>query len=252
MDPWIVRKSAMAIPRLRLFCFPYAGGGALIYRAWTQALPDDVELCAVQLPGREQRLREPPIRRVSQAVDLLSAALARHLDRPFAIFGHSMGAVLGYETARRLLVDTGIEPCRLFVSGHRAPHLPSRKPPLHGLPDDAFIAGVKALDGTPADVFEDKELMGLVLPMLRADFELVETYAELPGPRLSCPVMAMGGDADTDVPMEDITPWQDVTRGPFKSAFFRGGHFFLNTARDDLLEVLVNELPAPEASRAAR
>jgi len=94
--------------------------------------------------------------------------------------------------------------------------------------------------------------MGLVLPMLRADFELVETYAELPGPRLSCPVMAMGGDADTDVPMEDITPWQDVTRGPFKSAFFRGGHFFLNTARDDLLEVLVNELPAPEASRAAR
>src|SRR4051812_16907998 len=103
------------------------------------------------------------------------SALRRYLDHPFAIFGHSMGAVLGYEVARRLLAETGHEPYRLFVSGHRAPHLPLLRPPLHRLPDNAFITGVKALNGTPPEVFEHEELLDLILPILRADFELVET-----------------------------------------------------------------------------
>lgn len=248
MDPWIVRSPCTAVPRIRLFCFPYAGGGTLTYRSWAKALPEDVELCAVQLPGRERRLGDPLVRSTSRMIDLLASALRRHIDRPFAFFGHSMGAVLAYEAARRLLADTGHEPRPLVVSGHRPPHLASHKPPLHGLPDEAFIAGVKALNGTPPEIFAHADLLQLILPMLRADFELIETYAELPGPRLSCPVIALGGDADTDVPIADIASWQSVTRGSFKSIVIPGDHFYVNTARDKLLEILLNELPALKES----
>jgi medium-chain acyl-[acyl-carrier-protein] hydrolase len=241
-DRWILRKPASAVPRLRLFCFPYAGGGASIYRNWAAALPADVEVCAVRLPGREGYLGEPPIRRISQAVDLLSTALSRYLDLPFAVFGHSMGALLGYEVTRRLLADTGRQPCHLFVSGHRAPHLPPRRPRLHDLDDDGFLAGIKALNGTPAEVFEHRELIDLLLPLLRADLELVETYAELPGRRLSCPVTALGGDADLGVPAEDIAAWRIVTRGPFEPALIEGDHFYINTARSILLEVIRDAL----------
>jgi medium-chain acyl-[acyl-carrier-protein] hydrolase len=192
----------------------------------------------VQLPGREGRHAEPPIRSIACATDALSATLRPYLDLPFALFGHSMGAVLAYEVARRFLIETGREPNHLFVSGHRAPHLPMRKKPLHRLPDDEFVAGMRALNGTPAEVFEHPELIELLLPMLRADFELVETYGELAGPRLSCPVTAMGGDADLDVPPEDLAAWRTVTRGPFRSLLFGGDHFFVNTARVPLLETL--------------
>jgi medium-chain acyl-[acyl-carrier-protein] hydrolase len=245
-DPWVVRRPCNAPLRLRLFCFPYAGGGTQIYRSWAGTLPGDIEVCAVQLPGRERRHAEPPIRSIAYATDALSAALRPYLDLPFALFGHSMGAVLAYEIARRFLTETGCEPYHLFVSGHRAPHLTMRKKPLHRLPDDDFLTGMKALNGTPAEVFEYPELIELFLPMLRADFELVETYGELDGPRLSCPVTAMGGDADPDVPPEDIAAWRGVTKGPFRSLLFKGDHFFVNTARVPLLKALRQALtPVP-------
>src|SRR3954453_3800140 len=196
-DPWVVRRAAESSPRLRLFCFPYAGGSAQVFRTWSEALPADVEVCAVQLPGRERRSSETPIRRAALAVEMLASALSRYLDKTFAMFGHSMGAMLAYEVARRLSAEFGCAPDHLFVSGHRAPHLPSRRRPLHHLADDAFIAGVRALNGTPREVFEHPELVELLLPMLRADFELLETYVELPGPRLSCPITALGGNADS-------------------------------------------------------
>jgi medium-chain acyl-[acyl-carrier-protein] hydrolase len=241
-DPWVVRSQCDDPPRLRLFCFPYAGGGTQIYRQWAKTLPDDVEVCAVQLPGRERRYAEPPIHSIASATDALSLALRPYLDLPFALFGHSMGAVLAYEVARRFLTETGREPDHLFVSGHRAPHLPTRKKSLHRLPDDDFVTGIRAMNGTPAEVFEYPELIELLLPMLRADFELVETYAELVGPRLSCPVIAMGGDADPDVLPEDLAAWRMVTRGPFRTLLFGGDHFFVNTARVPLLETLRRSL----------
>jgi medium-chain acyl-[acyl-carrier-protein] hydrolase len=241
-DPWIHRKSRTATPRLRLFCFPYAGGGAAVYRAWADALPDGVEVCAIRLPGRDLRLGEPPFRRVGDAAERIADALHRHLDLPYAIFGHSMGAVLGYEVARRIRSDTGLEPRRLLVSGHRAPHRPARRPPLHCLADDALIDAIRKLNGTPAEVFEHRELLALMLPLLRADFELVETWRELPGPRLSCPVTALGGDQDSGVPPEDLAAWHAVTDGPFTSVLFKGDHFFINTARDTVLDLLRRQL----------
>jgi medium-chain acyl-[acyl-carrier-protein] hydrolase len=241
-NPWIIRRRSTVGPRVRLFCFPYAGGGTLTFRSWPQTLPADVELCAVQLPGREQRLREPLVRNAVDMIDMIVPALRGHIDRPFALFGHSMGAVLAYEVARRLLAESGQEPQRLFVSGHRAPHLAPNKPPIHNMTDAAFIAEVMALNGTPPELFAHAELVECVLPILRADFELIETYTEMPGPCLSCPVIALGGDADVDVPHAEIVAWHKMTTGRFKVAMVPGGHFYINTARERVLQILLGEL----------
>jgi len=246
-DIWITRRLNDAPIGLRLFCFPYAGGGSITYQKWAGMLPAKIEVCAVQLPGRERRHAEPPFRRISQAVDCLSSALRPHLDVPFVFFGHRMGAVLAYEVARRLLTDPGHEPRYLFVSWHQAPHLPQRKRPLHDLPNDEFLAELKALNGTPPEVFEHQELMELIMPLLRADFELADTYAELAGPHLSCPIMAMGGEDDIEVLVEDIATWSKATKGPFKLMLFKGDHFFINTERERLLKILKSELMAGEA-----
>jgi medium-chain acyl-[acyl-carrier-protein] hydrolase len=243
-DLWIARQPTRARARLRLFCLPYAGGGSRIYRTWADALPDDVEVCAVQLPGRDQRHNEAPISDAAELIDALSAMMRHYLDLPYAMFGHSMGAVLAYELARRLGAAYDREPSALFVSAHGAPHLPRRRPPSHHLPDDEFIARMKELNGTPAEVFANPELLALLLPMLRADFKLVETYAELPGPHLSCPVLAMGGRSDSDVPATSLDAWTAVTRGQFRSMLFEGDHFFINSERETLLRVLKHYLSA--------
>ena len=198
----------------------------------------------MQLPGRDQRHADTPFRRIAAAVDELAVVLGRYLDKPFALFGHSMGAALAYELSRRVTQEFGRAPSHLFVSAHRAPQLPRRKAPLHALSDRDFIAGVRALNGTPDEVFAHPELVELLLPMLRADFELVETYSESPGPRLSCPVTAMGGNTDVDIPRPDLEQWQSTTSGPFELICFEGGHFYIDSARDSLLRALHRRLIA--------
>jgi medium-chain acyl-[acyl-carrier-protein] hydrolase len=227
---------------LRLFAFPYAGGSTAIYRNWQKALPDDVDLCPVQLPGRGSRMREESFRRIPALVEALAEALRPHMDRPFAFFGHSMGAVIGFELARRLRENYSLEPAHLFVSGRRAPQVPGDRLHTYALPEEEFIAELRRLNGTPGDVLLHAELMQVMLPLLRADFELIQTYEYVPGPPLGCPVSAFGGLHDYDVERGMLEAWREQTEGPFSLHMLPGDHFFLHAAGQQLLRLLAQKL----------
>lgn len=242
---WLPFRRVAPGRRFRLFCFPNAGGGASLYRPWTLgALPEAIDVCPVQLPGREARLREQPHTRNEAVADALLEALADDLDLPFAFFGHSMGTAISFELAHRLRAAGKPEPSMLLVAGRRAPHLPPEDDPVHGLPDEALIDRLRSYGGTPPAVLEHPELMALVLPVLRADFELVETYEPVPRPPLTCPIEVLGGRQDEDADEAQLDAWRELTTGPFSVHLFDGGHFFVQDAREQVIAT-VNRALAP-------
>lgn len=230
---WIVRPKPAEAATVRLVCIPYAGGGVNVYRAWAGLLPPSVELCVAQLPGREVRLSEPLLSRSGPVLDALESELAPLGDRPLALFGHSMGALLAFELARRL-ERAGFEVAHLIVSGWRAPQLPDKER-LHDLPEPAFIEAVRRFGGTPDLVFQNAELLQLVLPILRSDLALVETHVAEAGEPLACPILALGGLRDEAVSKSDVEGWREQTKGPFRAAFCDAGHLFLQPERDFVL-----------------
>jgi medium-chain acyl-[acyl-carrier-protein] hydrolase len=242
MSSWVLFPKSTARARVRLFCFPYAGGGASVYRAWANDLGADIAVCPVQLPGRGNRLSEPPCTRLSRLVDVLADVLLPQLGTSFALFGHSMGALIGFELARELWRRRGVEPVHLFVSSHRAPQLAPRESPIHQLPADAFIARLRRLNGTPPEVLGNAELMELALPILRADFELCETYVFRATEPLRCPISAFGGLSDADVSRDELVAWQSQTEGPFSVRMFTGDHFFLSDSCPPLLRAMSQDL----------
>lgn len=245
MSRWLVRTAAREHASTRLFCLPHAGGGASLYRSWAAELPSWIDPVAVQLPGRENRLAEAPFTQAQRATEAIVDALRGELDRPYALFGHSMGALLAFEAARQLGREGTPSPTRLFVAGHRAPHCPEPVDRIHDLPDDQFIRRVRHLQGTPDEIFDEPSLRELFLPLLRADFELCDGYSFRPGPPLDCPVTAVGGSSDPHVPREALKEWRTLTRGPFETATVSGGHFFVNESRAELLRVVVAGLRSP-------
>jgi medium-chain acyl-[acyl-carrier-protein] hydrolase len=239
---WIVRPAQNPRARLRLFCFPYAGGGASVFHLWRNLLPPEVEVCAIQPPGREMRLAEPPITEWPVLIRQLEAAIQPWADLPFAFFGHSLGAFVAFELTRALRRGGEPGPVHLFVSGRAAPHLPIDRRPIHALPDAEFIEEVRKLNGTPEEVLRSEELMALLTPLLRADFLLFESYRYVEEPALSVPLSAYGGEKDEDSPPHRVAPWRQHTRGAFRQATFHGGHFFIHENRPELLAELGREL----------
>ncbi|WP_424663845.1 thioesterase II family protein [Candidatus Binatus sp.] len=227
---------------MRLFCFPYAGGAASVFRNWSEGLPADVEVCPIQFPGRGTRLMEPPFRKLSLLVEALAEALRPLLDKPFAFFGHSLGSLVSFELARQLRVKHQASPIRLFVSAGPAPQIPHRGPPINSLPKEEFAAELRRLNGTPAELLNDKELMDIVLPSLRADFALYESYRYLSGLPLNCPISTFGGLNDQRVNHDDLEAWRDQTTASFSIRMFPGDHFFLKTTQPLLLRALSQEL----------
>lgn len=221
----------------RLFCFAHAGGGPSFYRPWGAFLRPEIAVRRVLLPGRESRVEEPPFRHIADLVDPLCAALEPHLDRPCAFFGHSMGAVVAYEVARRLSGAGTAGPGCLIVSGRKAPTVASTRR-LSALPDDEFVAGVARLGGMPPEVLNEPDLLMMLLPALRADYELAETYRPLPGGRLRCPVVAYLGTSDPEVEYEQMRDWRAATTGEFMMRVFRGDHFYLKGGRPDVLHAV--------------
>lgn len=241
-DCWIAFRKPNAQARLRLFCFSYAGAGASIYRTWSDSLPADVEVCPVQLPGRGTRLEEAPFTQLAPLVEALAQALDPLLDKPFAFFGHSLGALVAFELARQLRRQSGVQPVRLFVSADFAPQVHHRERPIHALPEKEFLAELQRLSGIPGKVLEEADLMQMMLPILRADFAVYETYAYSTEPPLNCPISTFGGLQDRRVSRGDLEGWRDQTSASFSLRMFPGDHFFWNTTQPLLLQALSQEL----------
>ncbi|MEU3856585.1 alpha/beta fold hydrolase [Streptomyces sp. NPDC028722] len=209
----------------RLLCLPHAGGSASFYFAVSKALSPAVDVRAVQYPGRQDRYDEPLAGSIQELAQGVFRALGDGQDTPLALFGHSMGAMVGFELAR-LLEAAGRPPAMFFASGRRGPSL-VRTETVHQGDDAQLIAEVTKLDGTDAALLEDEELLRMVLPVLRADYRAVETYRRAPGPRLSCPVVAMTGDADPRLTPDEARTWAEETDGAFELRVFPGAHFYL-------------------------
>ena len=241
-DPWFVQHRPAGQTRLRLFCFPYAGGAAQIYRTWVERLPAGCEVCAAQLPGRGSRLREVPFTSMAEVVDAVAGVIGPYLDKPFALLGHSMGAIIAFELARRLRREGRAMPLQLFASGRRAPQIPSSEEPTYALPDPEFIKELRRLKGTPDEVLEHPELMELLLPLIRADFSVTQTYHYTPEPPLDCPISVFGGTHDRDVSPEQLEPWREQTTSAFSLRLIPGDHFFIHTSRAALLDALSAQL----------
>lgn len=253
-DAWIIRYKPNPQARLRLFCFPYAGGGASLFRPWSDALLPEVEVCSVQPPGREHRLAEPPYIQVDSLVQALAEVIYPYLDRPFAFFGHSMGAMISFELARQLRRMYDRHPLRLYLASHRAPHLPSPSTTniiLHHLPSEMFKS-VLRFEGTPEQILQNDELMQALLPTLRADFELCDNYQYRDEPPLECPLSIFGGLDDTRINTASFDAWREHTSTTCSLRMFPGSHFFLHTAQYLLLAAIAQDLGVPLNSTSTK
>lgn len=239
---WLQYTRPQERASLRLFCLPYAGGSASIFRTWADVLPVGIAVCPLQLPGRENRLLEEPISSMSALVEALGRGLEPFLHMPFAIFGHSMGALIGFELAHYIRRRYGYVPLHFFASGCRAPQVPDPDPPIHQLPDALLVEELRQFRGTPEEVLQHHELVQLLLPTLRADFALCETYQYEPVELLPCPISVFGGMQDKEVAQSDLLAWEEQTESSFKLRLFAGNHFFINSARNLLLQALAQDV----------
>ncbi|MEV8016418.1 alpha/beta fold hydrolase [Streptomyces sp. NPDC086554] len=246
--PWIRRYRPAPNARARLLCLPHAGGSAPFYLPFARSIGPDVEVLAVQYPGRHDRDDEPGVDSIHGLADALLAEVLPYGDRPLAIFGHSLGAMIAFELALRL-EEKGATPLVVFVSGRRAP---SRRRAddraVHLSDEEVLIAELRALSGTDARVFENKELLRMALPAIRNDYKAAETYRYVPGPRLAAPVRGYVGDDDPKATLDEVRSWSEHTDGGFEMSTYPGGHFYLSdqmqvvaaAVRGQIAEVLAN------------
>ncbi|MEU5099957.1 alpha/beta fold hydrolase [Streptomyces sp. NPDC020996] len=228
----------------RLVLLPHAGGSASFFFPFSRELSAHTDVSAVQYPGRQERRAEPLLDSVDALVDQIHRALLPLADKPLVLFGHSMGAVLSFELARRIEAEGRIPFLGLIASGRRSP-LVHREENVHTRGDEALIAEIRALSGTDAGVLADDELLRMVLPAIRSDYKAIETYRyrpEGPGPALGCPVSVLTGESDPRVSLEEAGAWKDLTRGGFAFRSFPGGHFYLTSQRDAVVRAVVEDL----------
>ncbi|WP_443065020.1 thioesterase II family protein [Streptomyces sp. NBC_00576] len=233
---WIRLFHPAPEPFSRLACFPHAGGTANHYHGVSAALSPEVEALAIQYPGRQDRWAAPHPGSIQGLAQQAVSALAPWTDRPLALFGHSMGALVAFEAAR-LLADEGTVPHRLIVSGCRAPSRP-REGSVHRLDDAGIIAHLKELGGTASEVLDNEELRAMFLPAMRADYRAVESYRYVPGPPLSCPVLILTGDSDPATTLDEANAWGEHTSAGSELRVYSGGHFFLDEHAAGVTELI--------------
>ncbi|GAA4236133.1 surfactin synthase thioesterase subunit [Streptosporangium album] len=237
---WVRRFNPTEQARTRLICFPHAGGSASFYFPLSQTMPASVDVVGIQYPGRQDRRHESPIDDIGELADRIAGELEPWTDLPVALFGHSLGATLAFEVARRLERD-GTVPLALFASGRRAPSR-HRDERVHQGDDDDLLAQLKKLNGTDAQVFGDEEVVRMIMPALRSDYRAAETYRYRPGLRLNCPIFALTGDDDSMATVEEVCAWSEHTTAPFELRVYPGGHFFLTTHAASVRDLISEQL----------
>ncbi|MEV6560239.1 alpha/beta fold hydrolase [Nocardia sp. NPDC051756] len=233
---WIRRFRPSPDAPTRLICFPHAGGAAAFYFPVARALSPAIDVLAIQYPGRMDRRNEPCVEDIHELADLVVEQLGPWLDRPITLFGHSLGATLGFEVAQRLSAAGG-QPRTLFASGRMAPSR-HRDVHVHRYPDDALIDQISRMSGTDPRVLGDAEMLRMILPAFRGDYKAVETYRMRPGPPLTCPITVLTGADDLEVTLDEARAWSEHTTGRFDMTVFTGGHFFLTEHLDEVLALL--------------
>lgn len=240
---WVVCPKPRPSAAVQLFCFPNAGAGGSAYRGWADGCHPQLEITWVLFPGRDGRMGKTPYTNIHELVPVLLDALQVSVDRNFAFYGHSLGAKIAFEAARELRRRGHAGPSHLFVGACHAPQLPWPYPAVHLLEDGQFIREMQTrYGGIPIQVIEDAELRALLVPLLKADVRLVETYHYRPEPPLDCAITAFGGSADNTVNQSAIEAWQHQTSRTFRLHTVPGDHFFVQSARDRLLATIAAEL----------
>ena len=244
-----VLETASTGSAIRLLCLPYAGGGAVaVFRSWRGQLAPVAEVCPLELPGRGARMAEQPFRRVRELAVNLASGVEAYGGEPLAVLGHSLGALLAFEMVRELRRRGMPSPVHLFVSSRRGPRLPEIDPALRDLPDGAFVEQMqRRYHAIPDEVLREPELLQMLLPTLRADFEMLETYEYADEQPLDCPITAIGGLDDTRAPLEALEAWAGETTGPFQLKRFPGGHFYFRQANTALVELVKRALEGGSA-----
>lgn len=233
---WLRRVPAPGA-RVRLVCFPHAGGAAGFFHEWPALTPPEIEVVSVQYPGRQDRLNDPCMATMEELADAITRAVLHEMpdDLPLALFGHSMGSSVAYEVACRLENAPGRALARLFVSGRTRPRVPDEQAPRPAPGDEQILDHVRTLDPAGAAVYEHPDLREVIMPALRADFGLLAAYRPARLHRLGIPVTAYGGDRDPVCAIEDLTAWADVTTEELEIRAFEGGHFYLTPHKEEVL-----------------
>ena len=241
MGEWFISYRKPCNPKASLFCLPFAGGSATLFSNWVDYFPD-VEVVGIQLPGRGARIMEPCIDNIDTMVETLVPLIEKRVDLPFFFFGHSMGAVIAFETLVAMNAKIKAHCLRLFVAGRRAPNMISDQKPIHHLDDSDFINELRNLSGTPEEILADKGLMELLIPMLKADFKLGELYLPSSVAVLPMPITAIYGEEDDHDGKPDIAGWENHTKYRLQAVPIRGGHFFINTEICAVIQIIRNNI----------
>jgi surfactin synthase thioesterase subunit len=242
-SPWFICPLVKPKAETRLFFFPYAGGGPAVFSKWLNKLPEHMDGYIAHYPGRGSRYQEAPIKNLTILVERLYQAVQSLLDKPFAFFGHSMGGLVAFELIRQLRRQNRPQPQILFISACGAPHLADPFLPTYNLSDAEFIRVLQELNGIPSEIQSHSEIINLFLPALRADFEANETYHYISDESLlNLPIIAFGGQDDPRVSRERLEGWASLTSAGFKSQYFPGDHFFINTSPESVIASITVEL----------
>jgi medium-chain acyl-[acyl-carrier-protein] hydrolase len=247
ITPWIFGGRISGNARCRLFCLPHSGSGAAQFASWKNFFPSTLDICPVQLPGRENRFREAPLTNVHRIAEILAGELNPYIDRPYILYGYSLGALIAFELGRQLRRQKAAPPLSLYALARPAPNLAQTRHPLHQLPDDIFLVELtRHYKGMSPAILKEQELMKLLLPALRADVTALETYVYLEEGPLDCPIRAFGGRLDATTTEDELRAWRLHTNRSFELKMFEGDHFFIRNNQKSVFASLTQMLESSQ------